>query len=71
MWLWSVSWCAKWRVLSARKALNGADGEDWSAERSNAALVRHVRDRFDHYLSPEIVHNVCAEADQLEGLLER
>ena len=71
MWLWSVSWCAKWRVLSAREALNGADGEDWSAERSDAALVRHVRDRVDHYLSPEIVHRVCAEADELEGLLER
>jgi hypothetical protein len=47
MWLWSVTWCAKWRVLSPRAAHAGADGEDWSAEHSSDALVAHVRERVD------------------------
>jgi len=65
MWLWSVSWCAKWRVLSARAAQAGADGEDWSAQRSDAALVAHVRARVDDYLSADGVARVCAELDAL------
>lgn len=69
MWLWSVSWCAKWRVLSAQAA-RGA-GEDWSADLSDAALVRHVRDRVDCYLSPAIVHAVCDQADALAARLQR
>ena len=55
MWLWSVTWCAKWRALSANDAASRADGEDWSAARSDAALVKHVRDRVDEYLAPEVV----------------
>ena len=59
MWLWSVTWCAKWRVES-RKTLRTAkhdaqDTEDWSAENTDAALIDHVRGRVDCYLSPEIV----------------
>jgi hypothetical protein len=65
MWLWSVSWCAKWRVLSARAAATHADGEDWSAARSDAALVRHVRDRVDCYLSPPVVDRVVDEFETL------
>lgn len=61
MWLWSVSWCAKWRVLSAGAATQGGDGEDWSGERSEAALVAHVRERVDHYLSPQGVQRVVDE----------
>jgi hypothetical protein len=67
MWLWSVTWCAKWRVLSAREARAGGDGEDWSGERSEAALIAHVRDRVDHYLSPEGVARVIDELDALAG----
>lgn len=60
MWLWAVTWCAKWRVLSAapRRATAaeaGEGGEDWSAEASDAALIAHVRARVDHYLSPEAI----------------
>ena len=61
MWLWSVSWCAKWRVLAARAAKQGGDGEDWSADRSEAALVAHVRDRVDDYLSADGVQRVVDE----------
>ena len=39
MALWSLTWCAKWRVLSQANAQKGGDGEDWSAERSEAAPI--------------------------------
>ncbi|WP_298827387.1 hypothetical protein [uncultured Piscinibacter sp.] len=61
MWLWSVSWCAKWRVLASRPARQGSDGEDWSAERSEAVLVAHVRSRVDDYLSAQGVQRVVDE----------
>lgn len=67
MWLWSVTWCAKWRVCSRVGARAGGDGEDWSAQRSDAALVAHVRDRVDHYLSPEGVQQVVGELQVLAG----
>lgn len=61
MWLWSVSWCAKWRVASLQPARRGVDGEDWSAQRSEAALVDHVRRRVDDYLSAPGVKRVIDE----------
>lgn len=66
MWLWSVTWCAKWRVLSRQAGAAGADGEDWSAERSEAALVAHVRERVDHYLSAAVVQQVLDGFDSLD-----
>jgi hypothetical protein len=69
MWLWAVTWCAKWRVLSGRPAAAQADGEDWSAEHTDAALVEHVRGRVACYLSAEIVERVVAETMALETLL--
>ena len=69
MWLWAVTWCAKWRVLSERPAEAGGDGEDWSGANSNAALVAHVRGRVECYLSADIVDRVVAELIALEGLL--
>jgi thiamine kinase-like enzyme len=65
MWLWSVSWCAKWRVTSAQAPLASTDGEDWSAQRSDAALVAHVRHRVDDYLSTEGVKRVVDELSAL------
>ena len=70
MWLWSVTWCAKWRVQSARPADAQASGEDWSADLSEAALVAHVRDRVDHYLSTAVVQLVCTQADHLAQALQ-
>jgi hypothetical protein len=61
MWLWSVTWCAKWRALSGAAAHDGADGEDWSRDHSDAALVRHVRGRVDCYLSAPVIEAVCTE----------
>jgi len=66
MWLWSVTWCAKWRVLSGQARAAGADGEDWSTERSEAALVAHVRDRVDHYLGKTVVQQMLDGFDVLE-----
>ena len=66
MWLWSITWCAKWRTLSGQAAHVSTDGEDWSTEHSGSALVAHVRDRVDHYLSPAVVAQVLQEFDALE-----
>ena len=69
MWLWSITWCAKWRVLSQQQASASAAGEDWSAERSDDQLVTHVRERVDHYLSEAVVQQVLAGFDPLERAL--
>ena len=66
MWLWAVTWCAKWRVLSAAPKRDAAEGEDWSAEASDDALIAHVRERVDHYLSPAIVARCLDEFAALE-----
>ncbi len=66
MWLWSITWCAKWLVLSGRTAGVSADGEDWSAQRSAQSLIAHVRDRVDHYLSLEGVGWVQTESVALD-----
>lgn len=63
MWLWSVTWCAKWRVESARsrRERGGGSAEDWSAELSEPALVAHVRGRVDHYLEPATIARIRSE----------
>jgi len=68
MWLWAVTWCAKWRAVSGRApaAAGGeAAGEDWSAARSDASLIAHVRGRVDEYLSPAGVDFVLRECEAL------
>jgi thiamine kinase-like enzyme len=67
MWLWSVTWCAKWRVLSRRAARSDASGEDWSQQLSDAALVAHVRDRVDCYLSAPVIARIVEEFAALES----
>ena len=67
MWLWSVSWCAKWRVLSGRAARADAHGEDWSQDLSDAALVAHVRDRVDCYLSAPVIERIVDEFAALQS----
>ncbi|MDH4289028.1 MAG: hypothetical protein OEV65_09815 [Aquincola sp.] len=67
MWLWSVTWCAKWRVLSPREAHASADGEDWSREHSSEALIAHVRDRVDDYLSRSSIERVAHELERLRA----
>lgn len=76
MWLWSVTWCAKWRVRSQQAALTGdragRSTEDWSAELSDPALVAHVAGRVERYLDPATIERVRREwrtDNALTGLL--
>ncbi|MEO8923986.1 MAG: phosphotransferase [Caldimonas sp.] len=68
MWLWSLTWCAKGRVVSKYPTPAVAGGEDWSAASGTAVLFDHVRDRVAHYLSTEGVERVLAEFDALVAL---
>lgn len=61
MWLWSITWCAKWRVASRAASPATVAGEDWSTDLSEPALVAHVRGRVDHYLSAPTVERVMDE----------
>ena len=69
MWLWSITWCAKWRVASSAVSPTRLAGEDWSTDLSEPALIAHVRGRVDHYLSTAIVEQVLGEIDALEQTL--
>jgi len=69
MWLWSMTWCAKWRALSGRDAQTGGDGEDWAVDKSEAALIAHVKDRVDHYLDPETAAAMDEDFARLADLL--
>ena len=69
MALWAFTWCAKWRVLSAAPAAGSGTGEDWSAERSEPELIRHVRGRVDHYLEPGVVADVLDGCEALARAL--
>jgi hypothetical protein len=69
MWLWSVTWCAKWLAESAGDQGAGGDGEDWSARNSEAALIEHVRDRVNDYLSMRCIERMLAEFHELQDLL--
>ena len=69
MWLWSMTWCAKWRVLSAAEAKTTQTGEDWAADNSEAALIAHVRGRVDHYLAPETAARLDKEFGVLADLI--
>ena len=68
MWLWSITWCAKWRVLSPRRAHDSSEGEDWSGEHSSEALVAHVRGRVDCYLAQPAIERVVHELDALHQM---
>lgn len=69
MWLWSLTWCTKWRASHHRARDEHVLGEDWSAELSDDALIAHVRDRVDHYLSLPAITHVQDEFRTLEGAL--
>ena len=74
MWLWSVTWCAKWRACAGQAVRSSSDGEDWSSEHSEQRLSQHVRGRVDAYLSLADVESVRAElaalaqAWEIEGI---
>lgn len=68
-WLWSLTWCAKWRAqhLNAKDAHQR--GEDWSAELTDPAVIDHVRGRVEHYLSLPIIDQVHSELQCLQASL--
>ncbi|HCP01738.1 MAG TPA: aminoglycoside phosphotransferase, partial [Rhodospirillaceae bacterium] len=65
MWLWSVTWCAKWRVESQGagniRGANNTSTENWTSVLSNDALVAHVAGRVADYLAPETIARVRAD----------
>lgn len=69
MWLWSLTWCAKWRASHRREQDAQRRGEDWSAALSDDALIAHVRERVDHYLSVAAIEHVSGEHRELQRLL--
>lgn len=69
MWLWSLTWCAKWRTQHLQESDTRQQGEDWSAELSDPALIAHVRERVEHYLSLDAIEHVEAELAYLETAL--
>lgn len=76
MWLWSITWCAKWAVESGRAHLgskhNAASTEDWSTDNTDRKLVDHVGDRVSTYLNPSIINHVrqdWANGSSLTSLL--
>ena len=71
MWLWSITWCAKWRVASTAASAVTAAGEDWSSQLSKPELIAHVRGRVDHYLSAPVVEQVLGEIDALAGAMPK
>ena len=71
MWLWSLTWCCKWKALSRLPPRAPEAGEDWSTAHSEPALVRHVRDRVDHYLSAPAIARVQHELRWLEEAFAR
>lgn len=68
-WLWSLTWCAKWRSQHLHAQDAERRGEDWSAELTDAAVIAHVRDRVEHYLSPPIIEHVQNELQRLKTAL--
>jgi Phosphotransferase enzyme family len=53
-WLRTLTWCIRWRVLSAR-------AEDWSADRLDPATRAHVENIIADYLSPARIEAIRAE----------
>lgn len=72
MWLWSVTWCAKWLAESVKpKHAMGTGGEDWSQANSDASLIRHVRSRVDDYLTITTIDRVLDEFNELDRVFPR
>jgi len=68
-WLWSLTWCAKWRAQHLHRQDDERRGEDWSAELTDAVVIDHVRDRVEHYLSLPIIEHVHSELQCLQTAL--
>lgn len=71
MWLWSITWCAKWRFASTAADTGTAAGEDWSTQLSDPALIAHVRGRIVHYPGMPVVELVLEKIDALEHAMSK
>ena len=63
-WLRTTTWCAKWRIESAKApATTGSTRERsaWSAEHHDAGLIAGVRARIDDYFDPDTIARIRAE----------
>lgn len=69
MWLWSVTWCAKWQVQSREAAGVSDSTENWSAELSEDSLVAHVADRVADYLDPDTIAQVRTDWSELDATI--
>ena len=67
MWLWSVTWCAKWLAESTCSHGARSDGEDGSARNSEAALIEHVQNRVNDCLSMRCTKRMLAELHELQA----
>lgn len=68
-WLWSLTWSAKWRAQHLNAKDSHQRGEDWSAELTDPAVIDHVRNRVEHYLSLPIIDHVHSELQCLQASL--
>ncbi|BCB06674.1 hypothetical protein HHSLTHF2_05640 [Vreelandella venusta] len=68
-WLWSLTWCAKWRAQHWQRQDTEHRGQDWSVELTDAVVIEHVRERVEHYLSLPIIEHVYNELLYLKASL--
>lgn len=68
-WLWSLTWCVKWRAQHLQRRDTEHRGQDWSSELTDATVIAHVRDRVEHYLSLPIIQHVHNELVSLKKSL--
>jgi hypothetical protein len=53
-WLRTLTWCIRWRVLSAR-------ADDWSADQLDTTTRLHVETIVADYVSPARIEAIRAE----------
>ena len=74
LFLRAITWCVMWSVqhqgaAKPAEALE-AGGSDWSASKSEAALIAHVAGRVAEYLRPDIITRMRGEWLSSPGLDE-
>lgn len=65
LFLRAITWCVMWSVQHRGQAKSAealeAGGSDWSASKSEAALIAHVAGRVAEYLRPDIIARMRGE----------
>ena len=72
LFLRAITWCVMWSVQHQGAAKSAealeAGGSDWSASKSEAALIAHVAGRVAEYLRPDIIARMRGEWLAAPGL---